>query len=306
LAFNSPYIVGATPPDSKPYSAYEPGCKNGLVLRGNASCPVSVSIDGGKRWRDCGTFSNGLDLTDHVKGRQDYLLRLGAGAGDLKNSSITITTVCLASVSILPRLKDDGDSIRFEASGRGVVSAGPDVAQAKGHVVAGAFSTPTVTLELKAPENGELVGVHAAAQAESGAPPDPNVKYQIDYSTDAGRTWNSLIADWVIPRQGEEPQEFWSQSYCYGSAQLSSPGAKSVQVRFKNTGDKPYVRAEMHLVCHRANPDATKVTFAWRDEAGAHRESHTFGRVANQPWPVATGKNVKTQWVEFEPVKAAN
>lgn len=303
FSFNSPYLVGATPHDSKPYSAYEPGCKNGLVLRGQATCPVSVSIDGGKIWRDCGVFKDGLDLTDHVKGRQDYWLRLGTGAGELKNADLSITTVCLASVSILPRLKDGGDSVRFEASGKNVISAGPDVAQAKSHVVAGAFNSPAVTLELKTPAKGELVGLYAAAQAESGAPPDPNIKYQIDYSTDAGKTWKSLVGDWAIPRQGEEPKEFWSQSFCYGSTELKPSGAPAVQVRFSNTGSRPYRRAEMHLTYQRAGGDKTKVTFAWKDDAGTHQDAHVFGAGVKQPWPIATGKNVKTRWVEFEPVK---
>jgi hypothetical protein len=62
----------------------------------------------------------------------------------------------------------------------------------------------------------------------------------------------------------------------------------------------------MHLVFKRANTDATKVSFAWKDDTGAHHAAHVFEAADSQPWPIATGKNVKTQWVEFEPVKAGN
>ena len=49
--FGSPYIIGATPPNSKLWAIYEAGCKNGLVLRGKASCPVAVSVDRDARGR---------------------------------------------------------------------------------------------------------------------------------------------------------------------------------------------------------------------------------------------------------------
>jgi hypothetical protein len=113
-----------------------------------------------------------------------------------------------------------------------------------------------------------------------------------------------MIADWAIPRRGEEPKEFWSQSFVYGWAELKSSGVQSVQVRFRNTGGKIYLRAEMHLVYKTAGSDATKVSFAWKDDAGQHREARLFGAGSAQAWPIATGKNVQTQWVEFVPVKS--
>src|SRR5262249_42703067 len=52
--FQSPYIIGATPASAKPWGIYEPGCRNGLVLRGKVTCSVSVSVDRGATWQDCG------------------------------------------------------------------------------------------------------------------------------------------------------------------------------------------------------------------------------------------------------------
>ena len=50
---------------------------------GKATCPVAVSTDRGATWQDCGTFADGLDLTDRVKGRRQYWLRFHAGAKEL-------------------------------------------------------------------------------------------------------------------------------------------------------------------------------------------------------------------------------
>ncbi|HXG11873.1 MAG TPA: hypothetical protein VNK04_19105 [Gemmataceae bacterium] len=318
--FNTPYIIGATPSPlplspsegergrgegpagGKPWGVYEPGCTNGLVLRGKATCPVAVSVDRGRTWRECGPFRDGLDLTDHVKGQRQYFLRLGAGARELAGTDLTIITVCQANAAILPRLKDGGSTVRFEASGTAVVSAGPTVAQARTHVVDGGFQTPQVTLELATPRREPAVAVYAAAHVASGNPPRPEVRYHIDYSTDGGRTWKPLVKDWTVPRRGQEPPDFWSQSFCYGSAILDEKDVAAVRVRFRNDGGKPYLRAEVHLVYRTRSTDATKVTFDWTDDAGPHREAHVFDAGKGGEWHIATGRNVQTRWVEFEPV----
>ncbi len=297
--FYSPYIIGATPPNEKPWGVYDAGGRNGLVLRGSATCPVSVSVDQGGSWKDCGAYRDGLDLTDFVKGHRQYFIRFGAGAKTLADSGLTMTTVCQANVAVLPRLKDNGSRVNFSATGRAVVSAGPNREQAKTHVIAGAFETPSVTLEMKPPRDERIVAVYAVAQIASGNPPSTNTKYQIEFSTDHGQSWKPIVRDWTIPRRGDEPGDFWSQSFCYGSVKISDAPARSVQVRFKNDGGKKYLRAEAHLVYHVRGSDATKVTFAWRDDSGAHREAHIFPDPA--VWDVKTGNKVQTRWVEFEP-----
>jgi hypothetical protein len=302
FTFATPYVIGATPPDGKPWGVYEAGCKNGLVLRGKASCPVAVSVDRGRTWRDCRKFADGLDLTDHVKGRRQYWLRFGAGARELAGTGLTTVTVCQANAAVLPRLKDGGSKVRFEASGRAVVSAGPSVAEARPHVVAGGFQSPEVTMELATPRGEPVVAVYAAAQWASGNPPRPDVRYQIDYSTDGGKTWRPVVKDWAIPRRGEEPGDFWSQSFCYGSADVAEKGASSVRVRFRNSGGKPCLRAEVHCVCQVRGKDPTRLTFDWADDTGAHRESHVFTGGGPAEWAIKTGQKVETRWVEFEPV----
>jgi hypothetical protein len=301
--FYTPYIIAATPANKKVWGVYEPGCRNGLVLGGKAECSVSLSTDQGRTWQDCGQLRDGMDLTDRAKGRRQYFLRLHAGAKALAKSGLIITTVCQANSSVMPRLKDNGSEVHFLASGRAVVSAGPNRAQAEAHLVEGKFGTPRLTLEIAPPRRERVLAVHAAAHVLSSSPPAPQVKYQIEVSTDAGKTWKPMVKDWTITRRGQEPKDFWSQSMCWGSMELRDANTKAVRVRFRNNGGKSYARCEVHLVYRTAGSDATKVTFAWKDSDGAHRKSHSFPSGANEPtaWKVATGKKVQTQWVEMTP-----
>jgi hypothetical protein len=297
--FYTPYIIGATPASNKPWGVYEPGCKNGLVLRGQASCAVSLSTDQGKIWQDCGKFQDGLDLTDRVKGRRQYWLRLHTGARQLEKSGLTVTTVCQANAAVLPRLKDNGTKVEFLASGQAVVSAGPNLKQAEAHLVAGKFGGPQVTLHLATPRQEVVAAVYAAAHVQSGSPPRPDVKYQVEFSTDAGKTWKPLVKDWTIPRRGDEPKDFWSQSLCWGSSPVEGT-ASGVQVGFHNNGGKSFARCEVHLVYRTASKDATRVIYDWVDDAGPHQAAHTFAAGQGGAWKVATRKNVRTRWVQFE------
>jgi hypothetical protein len=214
-----------------------------------------------------------------------------------------MVTVCQCNSSIIPRLKDGGTKVSFLAGGRGIVSAGPTLEQAKTRVVEGAFGSPAVTLEIASPRKEPLASVHASAHVASGCPPSPDVKFQIEASTDGGGTWKPVVRDWTIPRRGDEPKDFWSQSLCYGSAEVAG-GASSVRVRFSNSGNRPYLRGEVHGVYRAAGRDATKVTFDWIDDAGPRRESRVFPASAQESsWDLKTGKNVLTRWVEYEPAR---
>jgi hypothetical protein len=303
--FYTPYVIAATPPNRKKWGIYEPGCRNGLVLRGRARCPVSLSTDQGRSWQECGSFAEGMDLTDRVKGRQQYWIRFHAGAKALSMTGLTMTTICQANPCIMPRLKDNGSRVQFHDSGKAVVSAGPNLRQAEAHLIAGKFGTPNVTLEVATPHKESAMTAYAAVHVLSGSPPSPEVKYQIDISTDAGKTWKAMVKDWTISRRGQEPRDFWSQSLCWGKAELSDSAVSSVRVRFRNSGGKRYARGEAHLVYRARGNDVTKVTFDWTDAEGPHRAAHRFAscrdRVKPLAWNVPTGRQVHTRWVEFEP-----
>jgi hypothetical protein len=297
FAFQTPYVIGATPPTDDDWGIYEAGCRNGLVLRGGARCEVSISVDAGRTWLAKQKFVDGLDLTDFAKGRSHYWLRFSANAKQLADSNLQIRTVCQANVAVLPRLKDDGTTISYEASGNSVFSMGPEMELASSFVTDGAMGEKTVTLTATPSE--PVTRVYAAAHTASGSPPNPDVRYTIEYSLDAGENWQPIVNDWAVPRRGDEPGDFWSQSLCYGSCSLSAEPGRPIQIRFRNDGGKRYLRAEAHLIQNTGNPDPVKVTYQWTDSEGEHQKSHLFD--ASGQWQLATAKNVRTRWVEFEP-----
>ena len=297
--FYTPFIIAATPANEHPWGIYEAGCSNGLVLNGRADCKVSISIDQGATWCEAGNLHDALDLTEIAKGHRQYLLRFAAPAAALANSGLTIRTVCQANPAIFPRLKDNETTINFAASDRAILCAGPNKAQAAAHVVSGGFDSPAVTLQLATPRHEPVRAIYASAQVASGNPPSRDAKNQIDYSLDAGKSWKSLVKDWSYPHLGQEPGDFWSQSFCYGSIELPSSGSGPIQVRFRNNAGRKYLRAEAHLVYATSGHDGTQVTFDWKDDAGMHTESHLFAHASDASWNLKTGRNVQTRSVEF-------
>jgi hypothetical protein len=299
FSFQTPYVIAATPPNDKAWGIYDNDCHNGLVLKGIATCPVSVSVDAGRTWSQPQPCKDGLDLTDLVKGRSHYWLRLETGAKELRNTGFGIHTVCQVNVGVLPWLKDNGTTIRFEASGKEVLSVGPELNLAQTYVTSGGFNQKDVTLAIK--PNKPVVELHASAHVASGSPPNPKVRYYVEYSLDSGKSWLPIVKDRGIPRRGDEPGDFWSQSFSYGSSAIRAAVGKTILVRFRNDGGKRYLRAEAHLIQTTGQPDPVKVTYAWTDASGPHQSSHVFR--AKGDWRLATGKQVTTRWVQFEPVR---
>lgn len=301
--FNSPYIIAATPAGDGPWDIYQPGCRNGLVVEGKNIRGVAVSTDGGGTWSQEQPVHGQVDLTDSVKGNRQYRLRVRGTAESLRHSGLKITTVCQANSSTIPRLVDGGTQLTFAAFGQAVASAGPTAPHARQHLTAGEFGQPELTLRLAAPQDRPIRSVYAAAHVASGNPPRTDVRYAIDYRLGDRAPWQPIVKDWSIETPGDQPNDFWSQSFCYGKKEMSKPASSPVEIRFRNTGRRPYLRAEAHLVYEVPQTDRTKVTFHWRDSDGEHTEATTFA--ANDKLQTAelkTGNNVVTHWVEFEPV----
>ncbi|KAA5539013.1 hypothetical protein FYK55_25805 [Roseiconus nitratireducens] len=306
FGFQTPYVIAATPPNASPWGIYDDGCRNGLVIRGHLDSPVAVSVDAGNRWSPAQMVGDQLDLTDWVKGHSQYWLRIGTGADDLEGAQLQIETVCQANVAVLPRLKDGGTEVTYEANSTAVVSFGPEADLAQAFLSDGGFGQSTVTLSVAA--DRPVVGVYAAAHVASGNPPSPEVRYQIECSVDDGRHWTPIVSDWKIPRRGDEPGDFWSQSFCYGTLDIEASPNQPVRIRFKNDGGKRYLRAEAHLVVQTGTPDPMEVTYDWIDSGGEHQQSHVFRDPVSGPqaaWHLPTARDVRTRWVQFQPVSSS-
>ncbi len=299
--FNTPYVIAATPANDKPWGIYDDGATAGLVVTADIRCPVAISTDCGRTW-ETKTFSDGaIDFTDQAKGHQQYLIRFTANPHSLENTDLTIITVCQMNAAVIPRLKSGRNRISYAASGRGLYSAGPNRDQAGAHIRSGSIdSAKGVTLQLATPRGEGATAVFAASHNQSGNPPEPDVSYSIEYSIDNAATWQPVVSDWKIERREPEPADLWSQSFTYGNVQLAA-GPQQVQVRFRNTGAKPYRRVEAHLLYQVAHPTAAKVTFAWSEDGGKVRESTQLVTPGHeeQTWSIDTSGQVNTQWVEI-------
>jgi hypothetical protein len=300
--FQTPYIIAATPPNDSDWGIYEPGGRNGLVINGRDNIPVSVSTDRGTTWHEGGSLKNAADLTDFVKGHRGYWLKLHASPERLALSDLEITTVCQANPATFPRLTDDGSTVSYAASATALSSIGPEKPHAASAIVDGAFDTPYVVLELPASQSGTPHDLYAAAHVASSNPPDPAIRYDIDWSAD-GAEWQPVVEDWHIIRRDGEPADFWSQSFCYGDVALPSSARGPIRVRFRNDGGKRILRAETHLAYSIPRQDSCQATFCWSDSSDARRTaSHTFAQSNPEPWRIDTGNEVRMHWVEFTPV----
>jgi hypothetical protein len=305
--FYTPYIVGAMPPDLKAekpgqWTIYESGCRNGLVLKGKMTCGVKVSIDQGKTWSEPTAASDGMDLTDIVKGNNQYWIRFEAPPAELAGKDLVMTTVCQCSQTVIPRLKEGTNKITFLSSGLAVEPCGPTMAQVEKHVVDGKIGTGTVTLELATPRKEPAVRLYAAAHVASGSPPKPEIAYQIEYSTDGGTNWKHIVKDWKILRRGDEPNDFWSQSMCWGDIALEDVTGP-VRVRFSNSGNRTYVKCEAALVYKVPTTAPVDVTFAFREGAAGEvkTQTHTFAARpgVEETWELDAGKTPETMWVDY-------
>jgi hypothetical protein len=299
--FCTPYVIGAAPPPAaakEKWGIYKPGCTGGLVISGKMTCPVEVSTDRGKTWQKAGPAKDGMDLTDLVKGHSQYRIRFGAAAKELAGSGLTLRTVCQCAPALIPHVKAGKNSVTFAASGKAVVSAGPNLDQVR--VVAGKVPSASVTVELAAPREARAVHLYAGSRQSSGSPPR-DCLYNIDCSTDGGKTWRPVLKGWKVIRRKPEPKDWWSHSYCYGDAALPRV-AGPVQVRFANTGGRQFTRPEAHLVYEVKNTSPLRVTFAWKDAGEVKTASHTYkapsGR-ADSSWTFDAGANPETLWVEY-------
>ena len=110
------------------WAIYDPGCRNGLVVRGQTQAAIALSVDRGATWHPAGELTGTLDLTDQAKGHRQYWLKIDRPANDLIDANLKIITVCHANPALFPRLKDDGTTVTFAASGQALLSAGPNSA----------------------------------------------------------------------------------------------------------------------------------------------------------------------------------
>ena len=296
----SPYIIAAKPVNKK---CLQPGCTMGLVLHGSARCQVCLSTDRMQTFSAPQNFRDGLDLTDLAKGHYQYWLKFLAPAANLAGKDISITTRCMANGYVMPQLKPKGTHVTFNASGLATTTLGPQAKAIRKNLVDGGLDKPSFTLRLRTPHGERIKSVCFAVRSPSGSPPRPELAYKAEYSVD-GKQWKVLRDDWriVAPVPFAAP-DTWSQSFFYGSRDITADGASEVLVRIGNNGGKPYQMGQFSLLYATPNAAGTKVTYCW-DEAGQEKTAEYIYPAAatmDRSWAITTGGAPKMKWVEMSP-----
>jgi hypothetical protein len=298
----SPYIIAVKPLNK---NCTEAGATLGLVLNGKAICKVSVSLDGQNTFSEPVDFTDGLDLSDLVKGHYQYWLKFLAPAKDLANKDITITTRCMANGFIMPQLKGEGTQITFNSSNQAVETIGPQADIVRNNIIEGGLDKSSYIIKLKTPRGEKINSICWATRTGSGTPPKEDLAYKAEYSFD-GIEWKVLADKWKIqPPPPYDPPDTWSQSFFYGSKDISKDDLNEVQVKISNNKGRTYIMGQFSLLYDLKSASATKVTYCWEEDGKEKTESHTYltGTKMDSSWKIATGNDPKFKWVEMEAVK---
>ena len=298
----SPYIIAVKPASVKCYDA---GSTLGLVLNGSATCKVCISLDGQKTFSEPIDFKDGLDYSDLVKGRYQYWIKFLAPAKDLSDKNITITTRCMANGYVMPHLKSEETQITFNTSDFAVLNVGPQKEDFIKSIIEGGLDKPSFVSKLNSPHGEKIKTIYWAVRAGTGTPPRPELEFKAEYSAD-GKEWKILNDKWrVNPPEPYDPPDTWSQSFFYGSSDISADGLKEVQIRISNNKGRTYIMGQFALSYQIKPTASTKVVYCWEDEGKEAKEEHIYpiGAKMDESWKIKTGKDPILKWIEMTPVK---
>jgi hypothetical protein len=298
---NSPFVIAAKPIQK----CNQPGCTLGLVIKGKASCKVSISTDAMKTFSEPVDLTDGLDLTDLVKGHYQYWLKFGAPAKDLAGKEISVMTCCMANGYVMPQLKGDGAQVTFNASGLAVETIGPQADAIAKNIVDGAMNKDNFTVKMKTPHGEKIKTVCWAVRSPTGCPPKPDLAFKAEYSAD-GKTWKVLRENWhVNPPDPYKPPDTWSQSFFYGTKDIGDEGLSEVLVKVSNNLGKTYQMGQFSLTYETPNTGSTKVTYCWEEDGKQKTAEHGYapGAKMDSSWKIDTGKDPKLLWVEMTATK---
>lgn len=298
LAHYSPYVIAAKPAGK---STAEPGATRGLVLNGKAACKVSLSVDGMQTFSEPVDFKDGLDLTDLVKGRYGYWLKLHAPAKDLAGKDLRISTTCMANGYVMPQLKPGGTQVTFNTAPQAVTLFGPQKATLEKNLTAGELGKGSFTIKLRTPRGEKIRRIDFAGRMASGSPPKTEVMYKAEYSKD-GTAWLPLKEGWQV----KPPVEFtypdsWSQSFFYGGKEVEGLEGE-VLVRLSNSGNRGMLMGQFALTYAVPNTGATRVTYGWSENGQEKTAEHLYpaGAAMDASWKIDTGAAAKMGWVEMK------
>jgi hypothetical protein len=292
----SPYVIAAWPAKrgDREWNLLEEKCVDGAVASGVAvgKVPVKISIDGGQTWKEVGVAEGEfkVDFTDVVKGRHTYLVSLGLSPKD-GVKSLRLRTVVQVGRGVVPRLKDGGTKITYQAGGQGVIQGGPSQYLADSLRRKDLESEGLRVMEIKAPAT-----VLSASGMLRASGPDRG-PWSVEFSLDGGKTWKAGLKNLTLEK-GESGWGGGHHAYAWADMQFpDNQDAKSVLVR---VGKGNISHAEVYATYKQPDNSALEVTYNWTEGGQAKQDTHIVAAgKQSDTWTVPTGRNVKMKSVGF-------
>ncbi|QDU95886.1 hypothetical protein [Lignipirellula cremea] len=319
----SPYVIAGDPVDDK--NPMGGKATDGVVMTGQAigQLGVEVSTDQGLSWKPAGNLSGEfrLDLTEQLKGRHDWRIRLGM-KGDSGLNAVTFATTCQMNQAMYPQLQADGSQVTYRCASRGVVAVRPNFARSeatiaqveavalrsKNMVFKGsqvlrdmAYQTTdnkpgVVVFQVDSP--GMLRQVTAAANFKVRSPTPSGTDFKLEVSTDGGKSWRPL-GKAELPTDND-----YSNGWMYGSADVSDADVRSALVKvqvYQGGYSTGLFDVRLYGLYQTNVPQATIVSFGWKE--GAQSKTHTEQIPAGaetHTFTVPTGKAIVNDFVRIE------
>jgi hypothetical protein len=325
VAFFSPYIIAGMPGGEADPAV--DGATNGAVLHATVAgeIPVEVSINNGLTFKPAGMLKGDgrVDVTDAVKGRNQYLLRLHLDKDDRLEALRlrTIVTVCRA---VYPKIKSGKTTIIYLADGLRGFEASPDFTSEQLATSPASFvsqenltwvgydtrqrvawetdkDVASCTYRVTSPV-GNLAGVSAAVDVTWPSPTREGTWGELAVGPSPSGPWTTLQR---IDSQAEDlvDKNVLPYYWIYGSADVSKQDMKTAYVRVRFAGGgKPCGIRYMYLygTCQTGNDSPLAITYHWKT-TGEMKE-HTETVPAGDPkrtYTIDTGKDVENIKVVF-------
>ena len=180
----------------------------------------------------------------------------------------------------MPRLKDNGSAVQFPASaGRGLGGAEPSAGAGPHH--RGQVRHPEGDDGARRPRAREVRRSTRRPCPVRAARRGP-MKYQIEVSTDGGKTWQTAGEGLEDHRAAATNRKTSGRRASAGVANLDGATASRFKSASATMAASNMLVARSTWSIARPGRTPTKVTFAWTDDHGPRMEAHTFAPGLNR------------------------
>jgi hypothetical protein len=321
----SPYVIAGDPEDdANPMTGPAGG---GLVMTGLARGPLRIAVRTNPYadWRPLETLTAegrfSVDLTESVKGRFGWQVRLDWEHADTSPEGVEFTTVTQINPAVFPHLTDDGCEVQYRAASRAVTAVTPDFALPEVDVSrfeATELRSPNVAYHGRSEQNRlvyqttdnrpghvvfriaadrPLTEVRAAVRYQLRVPPPENADYHLDISTDDGKTWRTFAtAD--IPADNEH-----SSGWLAGSVDVSDADVREALVRvhlYAGGHQTGLIDARLYGIYRTPEPGPLEITWGWQEDGQPREHTETIAAgTAEATFQIPTGRNIRDEFVRM-------